>query len=176
MPPNIIISPFLPHNSSRLHPSIYLKNDKKYQAWISLAIICRVLQLLHLHVHISSFFPPPHTHTPAPLLISFIQGFQRTNICNDSAESQGGATRGASRRLPAREGMGGMGGAEEGRGGWGGGGWRGVEGGRRGGATGPTTVHFPLLDTPTLYTFLLFHSKKEKRQPFKKPFSGLITR
>lgn len=132
MPPNIIISPFLPHNSSRLQPSIYLKNDKKYQAWISLAIICRVLQLLHLHVHISSFFPPPHTHTPAPLLISFIQGFQRTNICNDSAESQGGATRGASRRLPAREGMGGMGGTEEGRGGWGGGGWRGVEGGRQG--------------------------------------------
>lgn len=39
-----------------------------------------------------------------------------------------------------------------------------------------TTVHFPLLDTPTLYTFLLFHSSKEKRQPFRKPFSSLITR
>lgn len=39
-----------------------------------------------------------------------------------------------------------------------------------------TTVHFPLLDTLTLYTFLLFHSTKEKRQPFRKPFSSLITR
>lgn len=93
---------------------------------------------IHFHLRIASFLISPY--------FSFIYRFQQQCICSDSAESQGGDTRGEEREAapPSIPGVG-------------------------GGSGSPRNEQTLFLGTTIRHLFLLFYSKKAKRQPLTKP-------
>lgn len=129
----LIISYFSPHNNRRLPRKTSLKDEitKSIRFRPSFSELCPFRSYIFT---ISLRL--------IPTLLSFIHGFQQPDICNDSAKSQEGVTKGASRRSPPPQ-------------------W-----GAAGGSGGRQTTYTLLLDTPILYTLLPFHSKKLKEAVF----------